>query len=119
MSDPFSLLVWFIVFLAFLGYFLLGDSNQLVLAIILIITLISGALIAFGFVRSSAKDIKDFKQFFPRFSNVVRNGELKTIKSSKIVPGDLIFFEPGDLIPADVRVIRATGMKVNKATFTG
>lgn len=81
--------------------------------------IISGAIISYGFARSSAQEIKNFKRFFPRFSNVIRNGELKTIKPTQIVPGDLIFFEPGDLIPADIRIIRSTGMKVNKATFTG
>ena len=50
MSDPFSLLVWVTVVLAFIGYIILKDSNQLVLAILLIITLISGACISYGFV---------------------------------------------------------------------
>jgi Ca2+-transporting ATPase len=41
------------------------------------------------------------------------------IKSKNLVPGDIILFEPGDLIPADIRIIRSTGMKINKSTFTG
>jgi hypothetical protein len=54
MSDPFSLFIWFIILLAFAGYFILNDSNQLVLAILLIITVLSGAIISYGFVRKSA-----------------------------------------------------------------
>jgi hypothetical protein len=53
MSDPFSLFIWFIIILAFIGYPILNDSNQLLLAILLIVTILSGAMISYGFVRSS------------------------------------------------------------------
>lgn len=74
MSDPFSLLVWAITVLAFIGYILLKDSNQLVLGILLVITLISNACISYGFVRSSTQEIKDFTELFPKFSTVIREG---------------------------------------------
>lgn len=44
---------------------------------------------------------------------------MKVIKSAQLVPGDIVVFRPGDLIPADIRIIKSTGMKINKAVLTG
>ncbi|MEV0275279.1 HAD-IC family P-type ATPase [Streptomyces sp. NPDC050610] len=37
----------------------------------------------------------------------------------ELVPGDVIRLGPGDLIPADVRLLRATGLTVHQAALTG
>ncbi|MGX1670103.1 magnesium-translocating P-type ATPase [Streptomyces sp. NPDC055400] len=38
---------------------------------------------------------------------------------SQLVPGDVIRLGPGDLVPADVRLLRAQGLTVQQAAFTG
>ncbi|MFD4650626.1 magnesium-translocating P-type ATPase [Streptomyces sp. NPDC058441] len=38
---------------------------------------------------------------------------------SQLVPGDVVRLGPGDLIPADVRLLRAQGLTVQQAAFTG
>ncbi|MFD3562376.1 magnesium-translocating P-type ATPase [Streptomyces sp. NPDC058686] len=38
---------------------------------------------------------------------------------SQLVPGDVVRLGPGDLIPADVRLLRAQGLSVQQAAFTG
>ncbi|WUJ32800.1 magnesium-translocating P-type ATPase [Streptomyces sp. NBC_00388] len=37
----------------------------------------------------------------------------------QLVPGDVVRLGPGDLIPADVRLLRAVGLSVNQAVLTG
>lgn len=56
---------------------------------------------------------------FPQFSHVIRDDQLKQVESRLLVPGDIVVFQPGDHIPADLRIIKSNGMKINKATFTG
>jgi Mg2+-importing ATPase len=36
-----------------------------------------------------------------------------------LVPGDLILLDPGDVVPADCRIITADGLAVDQALFTG
>ncbi|WP_053708610.1 HAD-IC family P-type ATPase [Streptomyces sp. NRRL B-3648] len=36
-----------------------------------------------------------------------------------LVPGDIVRFGPGDLVPADVRLLRARGLTVRQAALTG
>ena len=38
---------------------------------------------------------------------------------AELVPGDVIRLGPGDLVPADVRLLRATGLTVHQAALTG
>lgn len=38
---------------------------------------------------------------------------------SQLVPGDVVLLGPGDLVPADVRLLRAQGLTVQQAAFTG
>ena len=43
----------------------------------------------------------------------------REIPVTELVPGDVIRLGPGDLIPADVRLLRATGLTVHQAPLTG
>lgn len=72
MADPFSLFIWCMIILSIIGYILLSDPNQLLLAIILLITILSGAIISFGFGRESESIIKDFEELLPKYSVVKR-----------------------------------------------
>ena len=119
MIDPFSLFMWFLTALSFLEYGLSMDSNSLFLAIIILITILTSAFVSYSFTKDSSDVIKKFKDIVPQFASIRRNGVLRTIKSEDLVPGDIIEIPPGELIPADVRIIESNGMNVNDNIFTG
>lgn len=48
-----------------------------------------------------------------------RDGALTTVNVEDIVPGDIIYLESGDIIPADGRIIQSSGLQVDEATLTG
>ncbi|MER6352095.1 magnesium-translocating P-type ATPase [Streptomyces sp. NPDC001634] len=43
----------------------------------------------------------------------------REIPAAELVPGDVIRLAPGDLVPADVRLLRASGLTVHQAALTG
>lgn len=43
----------------------------------------------------------------------------REVPVDQLVPGDVIRLGPGDLVPADVRLLRAVGLSVNQAVLTG
>ncbi|AXG78675.1 magnesium-translocating P-type ATPase [Streptomyces paludis] len=45
--------------------------------------------------------------------------ETREIPVDQLVPGDVIRLGPGDLVPADVRLLRASGLTVHQAPLTG
>ena len=60
-----------------------------------------------------------FKAMIKVTATVVRNGEAKEIPFSQLVPGDIVKFSAGDMIPADVRLIAAKDLFIIQATLTG
>lgn len=63
--------------------------------------------------------VKELKKILAFQTKVIRNGELKIIPSRLLVPGDIIFFEAGDVISADCRVIEGNGILVDESHLTG
>ncbi|MFC4015889.1 magnesium-translocating P-type ATPase [Nonomuraea purpurea] len=43
----------------------------------------------------------------------------REIPADQLVPGDVVKLGPGDLVPADVRLLRASGFTVHQAALTG
>lgn len=52
-------------------------------------------------------------------SKVLRDGQLKVVKSEELVPGDVIILEAGDSVPADCRILEAHSLKAEEAALTG
>jgi P-type Ca2+ transporter type 2C len=65
------------------------------------------------------KAMATLKSWMPEYAKVVRDGELKKIAVSDIVPGDIIFLEEGDRVPADARLIEAHDLWTNNVPLTG
>jgi Ca2+-transporting ATPase len=49
----------------------------------------------------------------------VRDGHRLSIPSYELVPGDLVFLEAGNFIPADIRLLEAVNLRIEEASLTG
>ena len=50
---------------------------------------------------------------------VLRDGEQKVIQTRELVPGDVVFLEGGDSIPADLRLLTIKDASADEAALTG
>ncbi len=50
---------------------------------------------------------------------VLRNGHKEEIDSKELVPGDIVFLEPGHKVGADMRIIECSNLTVDEAFLTG
>ncbi len=46
---------------------------------------------------------------------VIRDGHTKSIDTTELVPGDIVYLEAGSRVPADIRILEATHTQVNEA----
>ncbi len=52
-------------------------------------------------------------------AQVLRDGHRKTIPSYNLVPGDIVFIEAGNYIPADLRILESVNLRIEEAALTG
>ena len=112
LRDPLSLLL---LVLASISYFT-GDARGVFM--ILIMVGLSVLLRSFQEVKANNASEK-LKALVHTTAQVKRNGIIKNLPLERLVPGDIIYLNAGDMIPADLRIIESKDLFINQATLTG
>ncbi|HPD81874.1 MAG TPA: HAD-IC family P-type ATPase [Candidatus Pacearchaeota archaeon] len=110
-----SPLVYILIFATIISILI----NHLVDAIVIFVVVIINAIVGFFQERKAEKAINLLKTMIVSYAKVYRDGELIKVPSSQIVPGDVIFLEEGDKVPADARLIEINNLKTQEASLTG
>ncbi len=85
-----------------------------------ILTIIIGnAWLGFSQEYNAEKSIRLLRKMSPQFALTLRNNNPIKIESNKLVPGDIILLEAGDIVPADGRLITTHSFKTDEASLTG
>lgn len=86
--------------------------------IILAIVIINAVL---GVVQEAKakRSLEALKNLSAPLALVIRDGEMKQIDSTLLVPGDIIVLEAGNLVPADARILSVMGLSIEESTLTG
>jgi len=115
LSQLKSPIVFLLLFAAALSF---GFKEWLDGIAILIVIFINTA-IGFYMEFKAHKSVMALKKLSSIPAKVVRSGTLHEINSEEIVPGDIVFTEAGDMIPADGRIIRSTQLLIDESALTG
>ena len=95
-----------------------GDESWATVIIITIMVLISGILRFVQETRSGNVAAKLTEMIHTTVS-VTRAGEKQEIPLEDVVVGDLVSLSAGDLLPADVRILRAKDLFISQSSLTG
>lgn len=95
------------------------DVQSLALGIVLVVVVFASA--AFQYYQEGKADsvMDSLRALTAESVFVVRNGETKQIPAETLVPGDIVKVNSGEKVPADIRILDATDLKVNNAPLTG
>ncbi len=52
-------------------------------------------------------------------ATVIRDGHRRTLPADQLVPGDLVFVQSGDRVPADLRLVSMRELRIDEAILTG
>ncbi len=85
---------------------------------------IFGAVILNTFVgyfqeNKASKALNELRKVVKYKAKVLREGSIKIIDSAELVPGDVIFLNSGEKVPADARIIESHNLKINEMALTG
>lgn len=95
---------------------LLGEATD---AIVIGIIVILNALLSVVQENRAEKSLDALKRMTVPEALVIRDGKRKKIKSTQLVPGDIVLLEVGDRIPADLRLVEVTDLSIQESILTG
>ncbi|WP_409348429.1 cation-translocating P-type ATPase [Natronorarus salvus] len=110
-----SALIWVLIVaaavMALVGHTL--DAG-VILGVVVFITL-------FGFVQDyrAEQSIAALSELSTTHALARRGGEKSEIDARTVVPGDVLFVESGDIVPADARVVEESNLSVDESALTG
>ena len=87
--------------------------------IAIVIVIVINALIGLYMEWQASRSMEALRRLAQTKTNVFRNGNLKRINTAKLVPGDIVFLEAGDVVPADCRIFEQVNLGIKEAALTG
>ncbi|HAC91429.1 MAG TPA: ATPase, partial [Planctomycetaceae bacterium] len=94
----------------------IGDlKDALFIAVVLLLNTIIGAYQEWQAEKSS----QALKKLLSTQAHVERDGEVCEVSAEDVVPGDVIWLESGNRVPADTRLLSSQGLEVDESLLTG
>ena len=110
-----NLLIYVLVASALIA-FLLGHAVDTV--VIIAVVIINATI---GFIQEGRAEnaLDAIRAMLTHEASVLRDGRRLTVPVESLVVGDVVLAEAGDRIPADLRLLRASNLRIEEAVLTG
>ncbi len=112
LNDP---LIYILMAAIAVSLFLGEAGESMIIAAVIVLNAVVGVLQE----GKALKAIEALQQLSSPKALVKRDGREMEIPGSELVPGDLIFLEAGRQVPADGRLLAASGLQIDEAALTG
>lgn len=96
-----------------------SSNDNTVDVVLIVVIVVASGLSGFFQDYKAEKSIEALQNMATPNAKVIRDGKERVIKSSMVVPGDIILLSSGDIIPADSKIITGTGIKADESVLTG
>jgi potassium/sodium efflux P-type ATPase len=92
-----------------------GIKNGAVILAVVILNSIIGVIQEF----KANQAIAALSGMVPEFAQVERNGTRTQLAVADLVPGDIVYLQSGDKVPADLRLLEIRSLQIEEAALTG
>jgi len=118
LSDFMVLILIGAAALSFVISILDGEADFVEPLLIIAIVLVNAAM---GVVQEykAEQAIESLQRMSAPKTTVLRDGKKLVIDSERITTGDIVFFDTGDLVTADARILEAAGLRAEESSLTG
>ncbi len=108
-------LIYILVFATLVAAFV-GEKTE---AVIIMAIIFLNSVLGFFQEYRSEKALEKLKKYIKFKAKVIRNGEKTEIDAEDLVPGDIVFLNIGDKVPADMRLIDVQDFSADESILTG
>ena len=114
-----AVLLWIAAGLSFFADQMKPGEGMAPLGWAILSVIVINAGFAFFQEYKAERALQALHLLLPNKAWVTRHGQPVEVTRREIVPGDVLILEEGERVPADARLIEATGMRVDNAALTG
>ena len=118
LKDPMLIILLAAAAVSALTGMLSGEPEWAEVIIILAVVLLNAVL---GVIQESKAEaaIEALQSMTAATCKVLRDGKMVVLRSTELVPGDVVLLEAGDAVPADGRIIENASLQIEEAALTG
>lgn len=109
----------FLIYILFIALLILAFIGHWIDFSVILLVILFNAILGFIQQYKAEKAIQDLKQMLLPMSKVIRNGKVKEVDVSLLVPGDILLLSEGDKVPADARIFASNDCETSEAVLTG
>ena len=115
----FAVVLWVAALLAFIADLSEPGQGMRALGVAIVAVIAVNGLFSFWQEYRAEEAFLALQRLLPQDVTTLRDAVAVRVQAETLVPGDVIFLEAGDLVPADCRVIQAFTLRASTATVTG
>ena len=89
--------------------------DSIIIFLVLILNTIIGTIQEY----KAEKSLEALKKLQMPMCNVIRNGKLQVVEVEKITIDDLVYLKEGDIVPADLVLLKSSSLTIDESLLTG
>ena len=86
---------------------------------VIVAVVVANALIGFVQEGRAEQAMEAIRQMLAPRTTVLRDCKRRSVDGAVVVPGDIVLLEAGEKVSADLRLIEASGLRIEEAILTG
>jgi len=114
--DQFKSLLTLLLGVAAILSFVFGDIHE---GFAILIVILINSFIGFFSELRAVRSMEALFKMTTLFTRVRREGDIIDVPVSELVPGDIVIFEGGDVIPADLYILSSSKLQADESILTG
>ncbi len=95
------------------------EHGEYIDSIIIIAIVVFNACMGLIQETRAEKALEALTKLSAPIAKVKREGKIKEVPSSDVVPGDIVLLETGNFVPADSRIIEESSLSIEESALTG
>ncbi len=108
-------IIYVLIVAAIISLFLDEKTDAAFIAAVLLLN----AVIGFIQEARAEKSAASLQKLLKVIVRTQRDGREESIDADELVPGDIVFLESGNRVPADLRIIRSNELSIDESLLTG